>query len=165
MKIKILQLITLAETGGAQRIVEGLVRGLIKDGRFDVTLACGPGEDLVAWLSDCLTEDHVVRLKHLRRPIRPFGDVNALRLLRVCVGDRFSFDFVGDGPLLRETSKAVRVSGLVSQVRFLGNRSDVVDQLFKHDIFVLSSWEGLPVSAVEPWRRAFRWLRRTSGGP
>ena len=292
MKVKILHVITLSETGGAQRIVEGLVRGLVKDGRFDVTLACGPGEDLVIRLSDCLPGDRIVRLKHMRRPITPIFDalgylelfglirserydivhchstkagvlgrmaaataavkgivftahgwsfsegvspvsravyilaeklaarltdrilcvseydrrlglavgihsrgdltvlkngidlapylagqrddwpsdrpvrlctvgrladakdpetlIRALGLLRKRVGDRFSFDFIGDGPLLRKVSEAVRTNKLDDLVHFLGNRSDVPTQLFKHDVFVLSSsWEGLPVSVME----------------
>jgi len=49
LRHKILQLVTLSEMGGAQKVVYYLAAGLDRE-KFDVTVACGPGGELVGWL-------------------------------------------------------------------------------------------------------------------
>ena len=79
MKHKILQLVTLSETGGAQKVVYYLAAGLDRE-KFDVTVACGPGGELVGWLKK-LPAVKVIELDRLKREISPLKDV--LCLLRL----------------------------------------------------------------------------------
>ena len=79
---RLLLLVTLAETGGAQAYVAALLPALVRD--FDVAVAAhGPGP-----LRDAAAEAGVrfLPLRSLRRPVRPWRDLAALleltRLLR-----------------------------------------------------------------------------------
>ncbi len=57
---------------------------------------------------------------------------------------------VGDGELRTKTEELVGRFGLTERVRFLGERTDIVDILNASDFFVLSSdYEGLPISVLE----------------
>ncbi len=59
--------------------------------------------------------------------------------------------FIGDGPLRSEIEQTVRDLGLSDRVVFAGLRADVPRLLLGAlDVFALpSSWEGMPVSAIE----------------
>jgi len=82
LKHKILQLVTLSETGGAQKVVYYLAAGLDRE-KFDVTVACGPGGELVGWLKK-LPAVKVIELDCLKREISPLKDVLCLlRLYRL----------------------------------------------------------------------------------
>lgn len=74
-KLKILQVITLSETGGAQKVLYHLVAGL-SPACFDVTVACAPGGELVQWLRE-LGWVQVVEMLPLRREISPLHDTAA----------------------------------------------------------------------------------------
>lgn len=79
---KVLQLVTLSETGGAQKVVYHLTSGLNPD-QFDITVACAPGGELVDWLED-LPHIKVVELNLLKRQISPLNDLLCLfRLYRL----------------------------------------------------------------------------------
>lgn len=72
-KLKLLQVITLSETGGAQKMLYHLVAGL-SPACFDVTVACAPGGELVRWLKE-LGWVRVVEVPRLRREISPLWDL------------------------------------------------------------------------------------------
>ncbi|MCL6479195.1 MAG: glycosyltransferase family 4 protein [Peptococcaceae bacterium] len=76
---KVLLLVTLSEIGGAQKVVYHLAAGLDRE-KFDITVACAPGGELVEWVKD-LPGVKVVELACLRRDISPLQD--ALCLLRL----------------------------------------------------------------------------------
>jgi glycosyltransferase involved in cell wall biosynthesis/uncharacterized membrane protein len=82
---RLLMLITLAETGGAQTYVTLLLPGLAE--RFDVTLAargCGPLRDAAR-----AAGVRFVPLEHVRRAINPWRDARGLvELVRLCRRER-----------------------------------------------------------------------------
>ncbi|MEW5899647.1 MAG: glycosyltransferase family 4 protein [Bacillota bacterium] len=87
-KLKILQVITLSETGGAQKVLYHLAAGL-SPAVFDVTVACAPGGELVRWLRE-LGWVRVVEVPHLRREISPLRDMAAFfALYRLMQRERF----------------------------------------------------------------------------
>jgi len=87
-KLKILQVITLSETGGAQKVLYHLVAGL-SPAVFDVTVACAPGGELGRWLRE-LGWVRVVEMPHLCRNISPRRDLAAfLALYRLMRRERF----------------------------------------------------------------------------
>ncbi|MCL6448087.1 MAG: glycosyltransferase family 4 protein [Armatimonadetes bacterium] len=87
-ELKILQVITLSETGGAQKVLYHLVAGL-SPASFDVTVACAPGGELVRWLRE-LGWVRVVEVPHLRREISLLRDTAAfLALYRLMRRERF----------------------------------------------------------------------------
>lgn len=64
------------------------------------------------------------------------------------MGYEVQFLLVGDGPLYHLVQE--EIGDFSSQIRLLGNRSDVKNILRASDIFVLTSkWEGLPISILE----------------
>jgi glycosyltransferase involved in cell wall biosynthesis len=71
---KLLLLVTLSETGGAQTYVASLLPGLVDT--FEVTVAASGAGPLATAARD--TGAEFVRLRHLRRPLRPWHDVPAL---------------------------------------------------------------------------------------
>lgn len=76
---KILLLVTLSELGGAQKVVFHLAAGLGRD-KFDITVGCAPGGELVGWLKK-MPEVKVIELPCLKRDISPLDD--ALCFLRL----------------------------------------------------------------------------------
>lgn len=73
--MKVLHIVTLSEMGGAQRVVHQLATRVDRK-RFDVTVACGTGGDLVAWLRrDGI---RVIELPEMRRAVSPFWDLMVL---------------------------------------------------------------------------------------
>lgn len=57
---------------------------------------------------------------------------------------------VGDGELRKALEVQAREEGIGANVDFLGDRTDIPEQLAAMDIFVLSSlWEGLPIVLME----------------
>ncbi|MHB8918592.1 MAG: glycosyltransferase family 4 protein [Desulfocucumaceae bacterium] len=79
---KVLLVVTLSEIGGAQKVVYNLAAGL-KPEQFEVTVACGPGGELIGWLKG-LPGVKVVELDCLKRNISPLGDTLCLfRLYRL----------------------------------------------------------------------------------
>ncbi len=81
----ILQAITLAETGGAQKVVFSLLRAT--EGEMPTTLVCGPGGDLVEWVrQDPATAGaQVIELGAVRRgKPSPLADLRTLwELMRI----------------------------------------------------------------------------------
>jgi glycosyltransferase involved in cell wall biosynthesis len=87
-KLKLFQVITLSETGGAQKVLYHIVAGL-SPAYFDVTVACAPGGELVKWLKE-LGWVMVVEVPQLCREISPMQDVTALwKLYRLIRKERF----------------------------------------------------------------------------
>jgi len=63
------------------------------------------------------------------------------------------FLIVGDGPEREELLQTAKDLNILHNLRFLGNREDVIDILRVVDVFVLASlWEGLPLSLLEAIR-------------
>jgi len=89
--IKILQVITLSEIGGAQRVVFDIVRGLHNDPAFFFEVACAPGGELVGWLKGLGVR--VYEIPELVREISPSQDIQALACLRSLI-KRNKYDLV-----------------------------------------------------------------------
>ncbi|MBN2002165.1 MAG: glycosyltransferase family 4 protein [Anaerolineae bacterium] len=72
---RVLQLITLSELGGAQKVCAQLSEGLLSSG-FEVSLACYPG----GWLQEYLAPKgvEIVPLHNMRREIHPIKDGQTL---------------------------------------------------------------------------------------
>ncbi|WP_051617982.1 glycosyltransferase family 4 protein [Desulfofundulus thermocisternus] len=79
-KVRVLQLITLSELGGAQKVLYHLVTGLNRE-RFEITVACAPGGELVRWLTGC-GGVRIVEVPYLCREVSPLKDLAALCCLR-----------------------------------------------------------------------------------
>lgn len=82
---RVLMGITLSELGGAQKVMYELLAALPAD-RFEITLACRPGGELLTWVNQ-LNEQRpapirVVELPHLHRAIKPLADLRVLLQLR-----------------------------------------------------------------------------------
>jgi glycosyltransferase involved in cell wall biosynthesis len=87
--IKVLLIITLSETGGAQKVVYNIAAGLEAQ-LFNVTVACAPGGELVHWLRQLPQNIRVVELPEFKRNINPFFDfLVLLRLYWLIRQERF----------------------------------------------------------------------------
>ncbi|MBM7853716.1 glycosyltransferase involved in cell wall biosynthesis [Desulfohalotomaculum tongense] len=75
-KIKVLQLITLSETGGAQNVVLDIIRAL-DNNMFEIHLACRPGGQLINKLNTEFPEVKIHSIRGLNRPINPLQDMLA----------------------------------------------------------------------------------------
>jgi len=83
---KVLHIITLSETGGAQKIVYFVTTGL-KDG-FDVTVLTSPGGEMIEWLRN--KKVNVYELKELCRRINIYKDlVSFVRILLFIKRNKF----------------------------------------------------------------------------
>ncbi|RJQ28232.1 MAG: glycosyltransferase family 1 protein [Peptococcaceae bacterium] len=84
-RVKLLQVITLSELGGAQKVVYHIAAGLEPE-RFAVTVACAPGGELVRWLEELPQGVKVVEMPALKRNPSPLNDLKAFwqlyRLMR-----------------------------------------------------------------------------------
>ncbi|MFZ5595569.1 MAG: glycosyltransferase family 4 protein [Bacillota bacterium] len=88
---KVLLLVTLSETGGAQKVVYYLASGLDRE-KFDITVVCAPGGELIDWLKG-LPHVGVIELDCLRRELSPLQDLRCLiKLYRLF--KRGGFDIV-----------------------------------------------------------------------
>ncbi|MBM7866596.1 glycosyltransferase [Heliobacterium gestii] len=92
-KLRVLQLITLSETGGAQKVVYELIRGLTDRRRknvpaddvmveYEVLLACKDSGALIEWVRESCPEVSIVPLRYMRREIHPLIDLRAFWELR-----------------------------------------------------------------------------------
>ena len=81
--------------------------------------------------------------------------LKALKELRErSVWPRLYFAWAGAGTLEPQLRAAVEGLGVQAQVRFLGERADVVDVLAAADIFALTSqYEGMPLAVMEAMAR------------
>ncbi|SHJ00590.1 Glycosyltransferase involved in cell wall bisynthesis [Desulfofundulus thermosubterraneus DSM 16057] len=87
-KVRLLQLITLSELGGAQKVLYHLVAGLNRE-RFEITVACAPGGELVHWLSGH-EGVRIVEVPYLCREVSPLRDLSAFCFLhRLMRRERF----------------------------------------------------------------------------
>ncbi|OAT86071.1 glycosyltransferase family 4 protein [Desulfotomaculum copahuensis] len=120
--IKLLQLITLSELGGAQMVLYHLVSGLER-GKYDITVACAPGGDLVARLR-ALDGVRVVEIPALKREIAPVSDLTAfLTLYRLMRRERFGIVHCHSskaGILGRLAARAAGVPGIIFTVHGWG---------------------------------------------
>jgi len=88
-RVKVLQVVTLSEMGGAQKVVYHIAAGLPQK-LFEMTVACAPGGELVRWLQQLPHKVRVIEVPELRRNISPFFDLLALyRLYRLIRRERF----------------------------------------------------------------------------
>lgn len=88
-QIKLLQVVTLSELGGAQKVVYHIAAGLEPE-RFAVTVACAPGGELVRWLKELPQVVKVVEVPALKRNLSPLNDLRAFwQLYRLMRRDRY----------------------------------------------------------------------------
>lgn len=90
MRKKILQIITLSEWGGAQRVVFDLACNLDKE-KFEVEVACSPSGLLVEKLESRNIKVH--QIKDLKRRLSPVSDLRALVALKKII-KKGKFDIV-----------------------------------------------------------------------
>lgn len=77
----------------------------------------------------------------------------------------WSFDLVGDGPLLNEMKLLSERLKINDKVNFVGASSNVSKFLSEADIFVLiSNWEGLPLTILEAMRSSLPVIASNVGG-
>lgn len=81
-RVKVLQIITLSEMGGAQKVVYHLAAGLDPE-QFVITVACAPGGELINWLKNLPHQISVIEIPELKRNISPLNDIKALRKLYI----------------------------------------------------------------------------------
>lgn len=84
-KPKILLLVTLSEWGGAQQVVHSLARGLSE--RFDITVACASGGELVAKLKRAGI--NVVAIPALRRNPNPLDLLAFIKIYALLHHEKF----------------------------------------------------------------------------
>lgn len=92
--------------------------------------------------------------KNHRDLLRAVSDIPNLRI-----------HFVGDGPLMKDTSDLAEELGMSEQVIFHGRLESVTEVLSKSNIFALiSNWEGFPRSTLEAMRAALPTIVSDVGG-
>jgi len=86
--LRILELITLGEIGGAQTVLVDLVRGFAEDSSdVEVDVVSGPGDYIPHALNGWFRGDFI-RLPFLRREISPFDDIRTLFYLKKLCRER-----------------------------------------------------------------------------
>ncbi|BAF60749.1 hypothetical membrane protein [Pelotomaculum thermopropionicum SI] len=91
-QVKILQIVTLSEMGGAQKVVYHIAAGLPQE-LFEVTVACAPGGELVRWLRLLPNKVRVAEIPELKRNVSPFFDL--LARLRLAAGGKLCVIYNG----------------------------------------------------------------------
>lgn len=77
----------------------------------------------------------------------------------------WEMEFVGDGPLLNTVREYAQDLGLATRVIFSGACNDVVSRLAGADVFFLiSNWEGLPLTILEAMRAGLPVVASRVGG-
>ncbi|MGI6683912.1 MAG: glycosyltransferase family 4 protein [Bacillota bacterium] len=89
--MKILQVVTLSEVGGAQKVLFNVVKGLHNRKEFEFHVAAAPGGEMVDWLREIGVR--VFELPELVRPIFPINDIKAMIKLRKLMQDE-KYDLV-----------------------------------------------------------------------
>jgi glycosyltransferase involved in cell wall biosynthesis len=84
-KVRLLLGITLSQMGGAQKVVQEIIRHLPEDD-YEITLATKPGGDLISWIKDinCSRKSpvNIVELDSSQREINPWNDFRLFNDLR-----------------------------------------------------------------------------------
>ena len=77
------------------------------------------------------------------------GLINAFKQLNTIYPNTILY-LIGDGELRQEIENKVKEYGLLKNVKFLGNQSNVYPILYSSDIFILpSNYEGIPMTIIE----------------
>ncbi|OPX83683.1 MAG: putative glycosyltransferase EpsD [Pelotomaculum sp. PtaB.Bin104] len=143
-RVKVLQVITLSEMGGAQKIVYHLAAGLDPE-LFEITVACGPGGELIDWLKNLPQTINIILVPELKRNISLVNDFKALWKLYHLM-KRNSFDIVHC-----HSSKA----GILGRTAaYLTGTSKI--------FFTVHGW-GINEYQSEPVRLFYSWVERLAG--
>lgn len=87
-----------------------------------------------------------------------------LKALTQCMDLSWTLDLVGGGDY-KSLLNFAQDNGLISRVRFLGERDDVTTLLRQSDIFLLiSNWEGFPISILEAMQAGLPVIASDVGG-
>ncbi|MCX7842203.1 MAG: glycosyltransferase family 4 protein [Clostridia bacterium] len=82
MQKTVLFCITRSITGGAQKIVFSLIKGLYT--KYNIILACAPGGELIEWVNSLGSKIKIYELPTFKRSINPAADLITLfRLIRI----------------------------------------------------------------------------------
>ncbi len=104
------------------------------------------------------------RLISVARFEEPKDQATLLNAVAAVPAGNWHLQFVGSGPTLDSCRQLASTLGL-TQIEFLGERSDVAELLAQADLFVLSSLsESLPVSVIEAMRAGLPVIASDVGG-
>lgn len=76
-RTQVLQIITLSEMGGAQKVVYYLTAGLNPE-QFAITVVCAPGGEMVNWLKKLPQDIRVIEIPEFKRNISLLDDLKTL---------------------------------------------------------------------------------------
>lgn len=108
--------------------------------------------------------DTVCRIISVARFEEPKDQRTLIKAMSRLLPSQWQLVFVGDGPTLTDCRQLASDLAL-SNIEFLGERSDVADLLSSADVFVLSSFsESLPVSVIEAMRAGLPVIASNVGG-
>jgi glycosyltransferase involved in cell wall biosynthesis len=136
--LRILELITLGETGGAQTVLVDLIKGFV-DGNYDVEIdvVCGPGEYVPKALPP-RRRGRVIQVPWLRRNIEPFYDVKALlEIYRLCKNNNYDIVHCHSskaswlGRIAASWAGMARICMTVHGLSFYAPDSTLLEQVYK----------------------------------
>ena len=79
--------------------------------------------------------------------------------------DSYKLTFVGDGETLQTNKELVSKYGLNHNIKFVGFKDDISDELINNDVYILSThYEGLPISIIEAMSYGLPILATNVGG-
>lgn len=79
--------------------------------------------------------------------------------------DSYKLTFVGDGETLQTNKELVSKYGLNHNIKFVGFKDDISDELIDNDVYILSThYEGLPISIIEAMSYGLPILATNVGG-
>jgi glycosyltransferase involved in cell wall biosynthesis len=110
-------------------------------------------------------EAEPVNITMTARFLEPKEQQLLIRAFAVLRSDNALLTFVGGGEELPASRALAEQLGVISNVRFLGDRSDVAELLAQSQVFVLlSRYEGFPISILEAMRAGLPVVASNVGG-
>ncbi|MEV2909679.1 glycosyltransferase family 4 protein [Paenibacillus larvae] len=105
------------------------------------------------------------RFVMVSRMERPKDHLTLLKAVAPLAGQPWKIDFMGAGPKRKELEELVNDWGLSENIRFLGQRKDIAEQLASSQgLLLISEWEGLPICIVEALRAGLPVIATGVGG-
>lgn len=91
-----------------------------------------------------------IRLVMIARFSPQKNQVDLIKAVKDLPKDKYQLTFVGDGSTLKSCKKLTESLGLNQNIKFLGFKDDVTEELIANDVYLLiTHYEGLPISIIE----------------